>query len=553
MPAAERRQETGTRRQCFRTGAPDPRRHPFGSGHLPQAPYVVLCGPPIDRVPIKGVRTPTAFVQGSADIVSGEAPTAALPVAADRTWQRLIMSGATVAGDATIDGGSSIVTGAIVGTGAVVRSSVVMDGARIEPGARVERAVVGRGAVIGAGTLSSATALRWAPDANCDTASGSGRTPRSETVRSASLPGRDRLNRRGPTRVGSIAGPNDFRARTDAGPIDLHAGTWVHRMTGPTRPRPVRILRRFVSVVCWATLAVAGAMVVGRQIGWKSEWAVSAVVFAPYAALAAAGGEVGLLCLRAWRSAIVGALVLGLAAWGQVGAFLPAERPTDLAGLTVMTTNLRLGQADPGVVVSLAAEHDVDVLAVQELTDSAAARLHRAGLDRLLPYRIIAPRVGGAGVGLWSRQPMTDATVLPGFGFDPVCAHLTVAGRSYTVMSFHSKAPLYNGGTGPWESDLRRLSDVMADLPAPLVVAGDFNATRDHRQFRDLLNSKGYRDAGDDAGAGLLPTFPADRGIGPFAGIDHVVFSGDLVGVAAKSAAVSNSDHYAVIAQLAPR
>jgi len=324
-------------------------------------------------------------------------------------------------------------------------------------------------------------------------------------------------------------------------------------MTGPTRPRPVRILRRSVSVVCWATLAVAGAMVVGRQIGWKSEWAVSAVVFAPYAALAAAGGEVGLLCLRAWRSAIVGASVLGLAAWGQVGAFLPAERPTDLAGLTVMTTNLRLGQADPGVVVSLAAEHDVDVLAVQELTDSAAARLHRAGLDRLLPYRIIAPRVGGAGVGLWSRQPMTDATVLPGFGFDPVCAHLTVAGRSYTVMSFHSKAPLYNGGTGPWESDLRRLSDVMADLPAPLVVAGDFNATRDHRQFRDLLNSKGYRDAGDDAGAGLLPTFPADRGIGPFAGIDHVVFSGDLVGVAAKSAAVSNSDHYAVIAQVAPR
>jgi len=98
--------------------------------------------------------TPAAFVQGSADLVSGEAPTAALPAAADRTWQRLIMPGATVAGDATIDGGSSIGTGATVGAGAVVRCSVVMDGARIEPGARVERTVVGRGAVIGAGTLA---------------------------------------------------------------------------------------------------------------------------------------------------------------------------------------------------------------------------------------------------------------------------------------------------------------------------------------------------------------------------------------------------------------
>jgi len=48
----------------------------------------------------------------------------------------------------------------------------------------------------------------------------------------------------------------------------------------------------------------------------------------------------------------------------------------------------------------------------------------------------------------------------------------------------------------------------MADLPAPLVVAGDFNATRDHRQFRDLWNSTGYRDAGDDSGAGLMPTYP---------------------------------------------
>jgi mannose-1-phosphate guanylyltransferase len=73
--------------------------------------------------------TPTAFVQGPADLVSGEAPTAALPAAADRAWQRLIMPGAVVDPDATIDGGSSIGAGAHVGTGAVVRGSVVMEGA----------------------------------------------------------------------------------------------------------------------------------------------------------------------------------------------------------------------------------------------------------------------------------------------------------------------------------------------------------------------------------------------------------------------------------------
>ncbi len=333
--------------------------------------------------------------------------------------------------------------------------------------------------------------------------------------------------------------------------MDRPAGVQIRRMTGPARPRAVRVLRRSVSVACWAAVAVGGGLAIGRQVGWKSEWAVSAMVLAPYAALAAVGGEIGLLCLRSWKPAMVGAVLLGLAGWAQVGAFIPAHRPADRAGLTVMTTNLRLGHADPRAVVTLAAEHHVDVLAVQELTDSAAAGLHGAGLDQLMPYRIIAPRAAGAGVGLWSREPLTDATVVPGFGFDPVRAQLTFAGRNYTVMSFHSKAPLYNGGTGPWESDLARLSELMAGLPAPLVVAGDFNATRDHRQFRDLLNSNGYRDAADDAGAGLLPTFPANGSVGPIAGIDHVVLSGDLIGVDAKSAAVQGSDHYAVIARVA--
>jgi endonuclease/exonuclease/phosphatase family metal-dependent hydrolase len=93
----------------------------------------------------------------------------------------------------------------------------------------------------------------------------------------------------------------------------------------------------------------------------------------------------------------------------------------------------------------------------------------------------------------------------------------------------------------------------MADLPAPLVVAGDFNATRDHRQFRDLLNTRGYRDAGDDSGAGLMPTYPADRAVGPIAGIDHVVLSGDLVCGGRRVRCGGRSDHYAVIARVAAR
>jgi len=263
--------------------------------------------------------------------------------------------------------------------------------------------------------------------------------------------------------------------------MDPRASERAGAMTAQARPRAVRILRCSVAAACWATLAVAGVLSAGRQVGWKSEWAVSAVVFAPYAALAAVGAEIALLGVRAWKSAVIGAVVVGLAGWAQAGAFVPAQPSAGGPGLAVMTTNLRLGNADPTAVVSLATTHGVDILAVQELTDSAVAGLDEAGLDRLMPYRIIAPRAAGAGMGLWSREPLTDMAVVPGFGFDPVRARVTVADVTYTVMSFHSKAPLYNGGTEPWASDLLRLSDVLPDLPAPLVVAGDFNATRDHR------------------------------------------------------------------------
>jgi hypothetical protein len=148
--------------------------------------------------------TQTAFVQGSADSVSGDAPTAALPTAADRTWQRSILPGAVVDRGATIDGGSSIGSGSRVEPGALVRGSVLMDDARIESGARVERSVVGRGAAIGGGTVaidaaekrtppSPISVHRPVPDAVSQFASG--------TDRGAVADGRrERLNRHGPPR-----------------------------------------------------------------------------------------------------------------------------------------------------------------------------------------------------------------------------------------------------------------------------------------------------------------------------------------------------------------
>jgi mannose-1-phosphate guanylyltransferase len=94
--------------------------------------------------------TPAAFVQGSADLVRGLAPSPALP---GLVGEVLVLPGATVHPDARVGGGSVIGAGGVIAGGAQVFGSVVMASALVGPGADVRRSVVGAGAQVGAGAV----------------------------------------------------------------------------------------------------------------------------------------------------------------------------------------------------------------------------------------------------------------------------------------------------------------------------------------------------------------------------------------------------------------
>ncbi|MEU4833453.1 endonuclease/exonuclease/phosphatase family protein [Streptosporangium sp. NPDC023615] len=82
------------------------------------------------------------------------------------------------------------------------------------------------------------------------------------------------------------------------------------------------------------------------------------------------------------------------------------------------------------------------------------------------------------------------------------------------------------------------------------VLAGDFNATLDHRQVRDLLDS-GYRDVADVTGHGLTATWP-QRGRSPVPGvtIDHVQADARMAVRAFGVHGLANTDHRPVFAEL---
>lgn len=93
--------------------------------------------------------TPADFVEGSADLVRGIAPSAAVP----ETGERLVLPGAQVDDAAKVTGGSTIGREAVVGAEAQVDGAVLFDGARVAAGAVIRRSVVGAGAVIDEGAV----------------------------------------------------------------------------------------------------------------------------------------------------------------------------------------------------------------------------------------------------------------------------------------------------------------------------------------------------------------------------------------------------------------
>ncbi|HEX2903895.1 MAG TPA: NDP-sugar synthase [Jatrophihabitans sp.] len=104
----------------------------------------------VDSTYWRDLGKPSDFVSGSADLIRGIAPSAALP---GPIGEALIKPGAQVEPGATVTGGSAIGERAHIAAGAVVDGSVLLDDVRVLEGAVVRDSIVGAGAVIGAGTV----------------------------------------------------------------------------------------------------------------------------------------------------------------------------------------------------------------------------------------------------------------------------------------------------------------------------------------------------------------------------------------------------------------
>ena len=284
---------------------------------------------------------------------------------------------------------------------------------------------------------------------------------------------------------------------------------------------------------------------------------IQAAALSPVAAVASLSAVALAASVTWWLAGLLAipAALLVAAQFPRRRSRPPGRQATPQARtLRILTLNALFGGADPDATVAAVRCHQADVLAVQELTPELACGLQKAGAGDLLPHVHADPRPGAAGTGLWSRYPLTPLPPVPGLLLAAPSACITVAGQPVTLRSVHPVAPIL-GRQRRWHQDLVRLREALTATPGAQVVAGDFNASRDHRPFRDLLTA-GFADSADIARHGSWPgfTWPANRRYPPLMRLDHILVSPGITVSAARTVHVPGTDHRAVLAvlELAP-
>jgi endonuclease/exonuclease/phosphatase (EEP) superfamily protein YafD len=295
----------------------------------------------------------------------------------------------------------------------------------------------------------------------------------------------------------------------------------------------------------WAAARLGGA----DRLRFAETWTVPLLSFTPQVT---AGAWVSALVLRGAGPAATAAAA-GAALTAGVGPRAVPHRQPLAAGpvLRVLTANLLVGRAEAGAVVELVRRKDADVLFVQEFTDDAAARLGRAGLGDLLPYQVPLPAPSGTQDSIYARYPLRGEPPAAPVGAARCTAWLDLpSGQCVHLACIHVVPPRHPwspGATARWCSQLAALP---ASGDSPCVLAGDFNATLDHAQFRRLLR-RGYADAASGAGHGLSLTWGPRPGRRPaLLAIDHVLIDRRCAVLTTSAHRLPGSDHRALYAEL---
>jgi len=239
--------------------------------------------------------------------------------------------------------------------------------------------------------------------------------------------------------------------------------------------------------------------------------------------------------------------------WTTIPAIGLPDRAPPPAGtspaLRLFHANLHAANPDVAAIAEEIRAAGPDLVALQEVDPDAAAGLLRSGVLARFPYAVTEIRNGPPGIALWSRFPLADPEVLDTGGMPRIRATVLLGARRLRFYNVHVVAPV-GEDRARWKAELRRIEEELGRERGPVVVAGDFNATRHHPSFRRLLRHR-LADVHERRGRGWATTWPRDRWpLPPLMRLDHILVSPDIGVRSATEGHGQGSDHRPIIAEL---
>jgi endonuclease/exonuclease/phosphatase (EEP) superfamily protein YafD len=317
------------------------------------------------------------------------------------------------------------------------------------------------------------------------------------------------------------------------------------------------ILTMVVDVIGLSLTAISIGWIVlgeGNIFTWHfSSLLPSVIVLSPFFAL------IGLIIRRRrWvLFHIVPTLLLGV----LYGGFLiprPVIVSANATNLRVMTFNTQFRVNEAPEIVNIILEADVDVVALQELSEPTAAYFAEHLIEEY-PYQITHTwGTSVKGKGFLSRYPLTNERFDTFNGWTYYLrAQIEFADEIITLVNTHPSPPRYgiNFNTNARSQGIDWIMDTLATESGAVIILGDFNTTDQSADYHQITAE--YADSFREVGVGLGRTFPDVsrknilQAIPPLIRIDYIFHSEHLQAVSTEVWHTSaGSDHRPVVATL---
>jgi endonuclease/exonuclease/phosphatase (EEP) superfamily protein YafD len=228
--------------------------------------------------------------------------------------------------------------------------------------------------------------------------------------------------------------------------------------------------------------------------------------------------------------------------------YISAEQPpANGKTITLMQANVWRSNQDTSALLDQIAEVRPDVVVLQEMSAIWQSTMEELAED--YPFSVVQAHEGPFGIGMFSKFPLLDASVVlaPPIDLPEIRATLQFDEQRIRLVSSHPMSPVGAASVAARNEQLRVLGAELASAQRPTILIGDLNVSMWAPTYERFETMSGMRNA--RKGFGLVPTFPVYL---PIAGIpiDHVLVSDDIAVLEFRQGARTGSDHWPIIVRL---